>query len=357
MRFAIIRCSSRRPSSSRQPAQTRQTRHISARFATQRWSSGSSSQTSVPVRSEVGEALSAEKRLWVFRLPASHREPETDALFERVRAVAKTVDVTGVEDLRRVLTLTFSDEVIRALEGVPGLTRLARLEQLARASRARMVFRWTATGLSESEALRLADDPDVGALPLGLHPTETDPLRIVVAEAGSGKSVAAERLFQTALSSARNEAAGPIPIFLRAREVLPSVEGALVAISTGLGDPRVHGSFAVIDGLDEVSLSDAAFVVESCRVITQSHPATRILITSRPIPQAVGPEVVELPLLDEEGARRLVGQVAGSEITPGAASGWVSSLADAVRRPLFAILLGLNRRDNSTGRLPTTGSY
>lgn len=312
-------------------------------------------ETTDPVKNEIGEALAAERRLWVFRLPASNRDADTDALIERVRTVAKTVNVADVGDLHRVLALTFNDEIIRALEGQPGLTRLARLEQLVRASRARMILRWTATGLSESEALELADDPSVGALPVSLHPTAAEPLRIVVAEVGAGKSIAAERLLQTALANAREEAAGPIPVFLHARETLPNVEQSLIAASAGLGDPRVHGTFAAIDGLDEISQSDAAFVAESCRVIAQSHPSSRILLTSRPIPQAGGKGAVELPLLDEEDARRLVGRIAGTEITPGAASGWVPSLADAVRRPLFAILLGLNLRENAAGRSTTTG--
>src|SRR4029077_4296980 len=40
----------------------------------------------------------------------------------------------------------------------------------------------------------------------------------------------------------------------------------------------------------------------------------------------------------------LVGQIAGFEVTPGMEGSWPPSVRDAVRRPLFAILLGLNRR-------------
>jgi hypothetical protein len=311
--------------------------------------------TTEPVRNEIAEALAAEKRLWVFRLPAQQRDQLTDELVREVRQGAKSADAADADELRRLLTLTFSDEIIRVFRDEPTLTRLAGLEQLGRASRERMVARWQAAGLSGPEAITFADDLAVGAAPDEVTPTAEHPLSVIVGDVGAGKSVVAERLLQQAIRVSREKASAPVPVFLRARDTTSGLAAALLQTTRGIGDPRQQGMFAVIDGADEIEQSDAAYLIESARVLAHTYPDTRIVITTRPIPALPQEETVELPLLNEDQARELVGRLAGYEITIGAAGGWPSSLADAVRRPLFAILLGLNRRAEH-GTPPTTGT-
>ena len=122
--------------------------------------------TTEPVRAEVQEALAHGRRMWVIVLPATHRDELTSQLLREVRNHAKTAAAEDANELRELLSLTFSDEVIRAMRETPGLDRLAHLEQVARRSRARMVSRWIAVGLETAEAIALANDPSVGALQL-----------------------------------------------------------------------------------------------------------------------------------------------------------------------------------------------
>jgi hypothetical protein len=317
-----------------------------------------SDETTAPVRNEIAEALAASRRLWVIRLRVSERDSETRALLAAVGERAKYGDAATQDELRELLALTFGDEVVRALRDRPSPTRLSLLERLARASRGRMVNRWRAAGLSKAEALAFANDPSIGEPQDELLPTADEPVRIVVADVGAGKSVFAERAFQASILVARSRASAPVPIFIHARDAREGLETAILVRSQGLGDARLDGAFVVVDGLDEVPRDQSARLVEDARVLAETTPDTRIVVTSRPIPSLFTPAVSEvswLPPLSDEEARDLVARVAGYEITIGATGGWPDSLADAVRRPLFAILLGLNRR-RDVGAPPTTGA-
>ena len=158
--------------------------------------------TTDPVRNEVAEALSANTRIWAILLPAESRDEATTQLLNDVREVAKTGNADNATELRELLALTFSDEIIRGLRGIPGMTRLALLEQIGRRSRERMVSRWVAVGLDRAEAIGLADDESVGAPSPGIQPGEWRRLSIVVGDVGAGKSVTAERSLQLALCEA-----------------------------------------------------------------------------------------------------------------------------------------------------------
>lgn len=312
--------------------------------------------TTPPVRDEIVEALAANKRLWAITLPAVERDELTMQLLQDVRGRAKTASANNADELRELLALTFSDEIVRALRDTPGLTRLALVEQVGRRSRARMVSRWVAVGLESAEAIAFADDPVVGAPPERLLPDADQPLSIVVGDVGAGKSVAAERALQLALLEARERASAPIPMFLHMRDTSSGLESAIRTHAEELGDPRLQGAYVVIDGADEVAPDVAARIIEEARELAHAWPQTRMLITSRPtaaLRRGV-PERIELPPLTEEQARALVGHVSGYEITVGAESGWPRSVRDAVRRPLFAILMGLNRRSGRSSP-QTTG--
>lgn len=116
-----------------------------------------------PVQNEIREALGADRRLLVFLLPTDPRDPGTDALLKEVGTRAKWVEVKDDVGLEYHLQLALTDEIIRAVRAKPTLSRLGRLEELGRASRARCIAGWQALGVPRLEAARLADDPTVGA--------------------------------------------------------------------------------------------------------------------------------------------------------------------------------------------------
>src|SRR6266508_900592 len=106
-----------------------------------------SSEVTEPVRREIREALASRRRLLVFRLRGSTATDATEALLKEVSHWAKWMLVSATEDgLRSALELTLRDEIVRALRGKPGMGRLARLEELGRASRARCIARWKSVG-------------------------------------------------------------------------------------------------------------------------------------------------------------------------------------------------------------------
>lgn len=312
--------------------------------------------TTDPVRDEIQEALAANRRLWVMRLPVGTRDEMTETLLHAVGLRAKYADVTSPDHLREELTLTFGDEVVRALRDAPETTRLAYLEQAGRASRGRMIARWQAATLDRSIAVQLADEIATLTLDPALLPSDERRFRIAVAEVGAGKSLFAERAYQHGLVKAREHPSAPVPVFVRAREVGPSLADTAIARAEGLGDPRLQGGWLVVDGGDELPRDRAAQIVEEARALVEAWPdSTRITLTSRPT-TALGelPEVFQMPLLDEDETVQLISKIQRREFTVFDLALLTPPIRDAVQRPLFAILYALKSLA-SPGVQPSVG--
>jgi hypothetical protein len=311
-----------------------------------------------PVQKEIREALASDRRLLVVKLPADQRSEATEALLREVGLRAKWVDVAEVGSLRRALELTLGDEIVRAVRSKPGLGRLTRLEELGRASRARCIMRWQAAGVPWAEAVKLADDPFVGAPGPELQARGEQQILLLIGEIGAGKSLIAERMLQGAISEARENADAPVPVYLEAQSAVGQLREDIEDAASSLGNPRIQGAVVIIDKADEAGTSPAAELLNEARVLAGTWPRTMVVITSRPIPYlAEAEEAVQVPQLSETEAYALIGQFAGHPITASTAWGWPESVRDAVRRPLFAVLLGtyLRERDmrspRSTGEL------
>lgn len=311
------------------------------------WLAGA--QTSQPVVHEINEALAAQRRLIVLLLPADQRAPETEALIARVRPLAKyrELQAATAAQLRLELNLAFGDEVVRALRGLPGLGRLARLEELGRSSRARTIERWLAAGTDPALAQVLADDITVGQPRDDVIPNDGRRVVVLSAEVGAGKSLAGERLHQTTVATYLEDASAPVPVWLRGRDVAgTNLMGAVTERCTWLGDPRRQGAAIVVDGIDETGPSVAAELVGAARVLTGSWPATAAVLTTRPLPGvAHADERATIERLSENESHDLIGRVADRPITIGYAASRPASLREAVGLPLFAIFFGALLRD------------
>jgi hypothetical protein len=314
------------------------------------WLVGAS--TTDPVEREINEAVSANRRLIIMLLPAASRDERTEQLIKRVRAHAKYREPADLDQLAIEVNLAVSDEIARALQDVRGMARGARLDELGRASRARCIERWQAAGVDTALALHLAQDVSVGALPGEGWPTEAMPLVILRGDVGIGKSLAAERWHQAAIASQLGEAGAPVALYLRARDLVNDLRTASENAAEGLGDPRQQGAAVVIDGADEPGVGAAADLLRQARELSRTWPATRVLMTSRPVSTLAGAqETFPLPRLGPDGARALVGRVAGLEVTLGREAGWPDGLRDAIQLPLFAVLLGASLR-RTGGQMP-----
>jgi RNA-binding protein YhbY len=301
-----------------------------------------------PVVNEIREALAKNRRLLVIRFGTAPRSVECQGLISEIGLRAKYADAPAVTDLRSVLQLSIGDEVVRALRGEPDLGRLALIEALGRASRARCVRRWQAPGLPRDEALALADDPAIGAPPGDVLPTTDAPVVVIGSDMGSGKSLAAERHLQAAVADLRIDGAAPIPVWLTAAEITSGVRPAVVAHATGIGDPRIQGATVVVDGLDEVAVEIAQQALGQARELTTEWPATSVVITSRPTSVLTQvPEYRQIPELTDDEMLAVVAIGAGAPIAEGLMFSLAQPVQKAIRRPLFALLYGLTRRDDA----------
>jgi hypothetical protein len=214
------------------------------------------------------------------------------------------------------------------------------LNQLERESKVRCIERWQAAGVSESEAIELADDSSIGTPPPHIQPC-AEKLILLIGELGAGKSLIGERLFQIAIKQAKENANAPIPVYLEAKKVVGHLQEAVEAAAIGIGNPQIQGATVIIDGADEAGTGLASQLLTEARLL-KAWQKTKVVITSRPIPTFEQvEEAVPVPLLSDDDAYTLVERFAQQPISTFTASQWPQAVQDAIHRPLFAVLLGI----------------
>jgi hypothetical protein len=302
--------------------------------------------TTNPVEAEIGEALTANRRLLVFVLPTQHREQRTQALLDRVREIVHYRELADTAEIGAEVRAAVADEISRALAGAPAPGTAGRLSSLWRSSHARCIQKWQAAGLTSDLAIELAGDLEVGALPDPLLPSPHRPLTVLVGEAGSGKSLACERYIQNAITAASNAARAPVPAFVEAPEVAGNLKSAVRLATEGLGDPERQGVRLVVDGADEAGDRSPELLAEA-RELVRAWPDTHVLLSTRPLSAYTGiEETVKMQDLSEADALKIVGIGAGREITMGERAGWPEPVKKAVEVPFFGLLVGERLRRN-----------
>ena len=240
---------------------------------------------------EYDAALATDKPRLMFLAPENFPLPahliESDERRAKQRAFR---DRANAERIRDTFTSpeNLAWKVVQAIRNweqkQAALGRLAKLEELDRASRARCIMRWQAAGVSRAEAAKLADDPFVGAPGPELQPRGDQQILLLIGEIGAGKSLIAERFLQGAIIEARENAGARVPVYLEARLAVGRLLEAVEAAASGLGNPRIQGATVIIDGADEAGSGPAAELLNEARVLVGTWPSTTVVITSRPIP-------------------------------------------------------------------------
>ncbi len=302
-------------------------------------------RTTNPVRREVEEALSSGARIIAIRLQGETPDELTESTVRLIGLQAKWSTVPR-DRVRETLSLALGDEIVRAWRNKPGRARQAILDERGRLSRARCIQSWQAAGMTRADALALAEDRAIGAPPPEVLPSDNQPLKVVVADVGAGKSLVGERYLQEALRKALEDVHAPVPMWFPAREVSASLLDSIRDASTRVGDLATVGASIVVDGADEAGAATAGQLLSQARIAVETWPHTTVLLSSRPLaPLDRIEEEVRLPLLSAADALQLVGRVCGLKHMTG--YGWPASILEAIRRPLFAILLGNWLRDRS----------
>ncbi len=292
-----------------------------------------------PVKAEVAEALSSRRRLIVIRY--GDRDSLVDGLLEQVKPHCKWADASDLDELAVQVELAIGDEIARALNDLPGMGRTARLQELMRASRGRCMSRWMAVGLPRTTALSLAHRAEVGELAADLRPSSADPVRVVIGELGSGKSIAGERLHQRNVEAASNNASRPAPVWLSATEAV-ELKAAVEQASAGLGNPGQSGAALVVDGLDELGHDRALELLTAARALTVEWPSTTVVLLTRPLASFSGlEERVRIPDLTDEEIQRCLNWGAGGDLHGPAYWQLDQAIKQTLTRPFFALLTGV----------------
>ena len=141
----------------------------------------------------------------------------------------------------------------------------------------RIAQRFSALGLSDALVDEFADDPSIGPPPPGAGGTG---VRLIVGEAGSGKSIAADRLYLEQLARFESGADLRVPVYLRARDVAPGELGMRVFASP-FGSVGDHGAFVIIDGADEPGPSTPQGLLEDAEELLAASSSSAVTVFSR----------------------------------------------------------------------------
>lgn len=289
--------------------------------------------TPVAVRTEVEEAINAGVRVLVFLLPGARDGPETRSLTATLKQRATWSTATDAKTLVSGLTASLSDELRHAIRQPHALSRFGDIEMSLNASRVRCLTRWLASGLALEDCLPLVDDHSVGRPPTDLMPSEHQPILLLEGEPGSGKSLMAERVFQSWLLDRATTSTVRQVLFLGAGDP----EAAAVLKSEDFGSVRI-----VLDGLDEAPLARAKELVARLVALGRIEKDFQAFITSRPMPDL--PDDVQLrrvPLTqDDKLISAWISLTARRTIEPSEFSFLRRGVQDALRLPLFAFLAG-----------------
>lgn len=226
------------------------------------------------------------------------------------------------------------------------------LERLLEISQRRCARYWQAAGVAPAHAAALSKSLSLGAIGGNVLPLPKRPVVLLRGEIGSGKSLTAERIFRNAVDLALSDRSAPLSVFLgppwnnnpvalRLRDLRVEVADA----TSTLGDVTRLGTTVVIDGVDPLGGAAVLDLIDQAHLLVRDWPNTTALITCRPIP-AIRDEqdiIVDLPELTEQERTELLERFAPGALTPRDLLALPPSLHQALRRPLFAVLYGVQR--------------
>ena len=297
--------------------------------------------TTQPVIEEINACIASGGRLLAFKFESGDADETARALIETVSDYAKWHDVPSLDGFAECLRETIADELVRALRDPALPMRRRRLNEQLRLSVAKCKQMWSTLGVPDDIAAELAADRDLGNV-LKLPDSS---VRVVVGDVGAGKTLAVSRLFQQAIGRAHADSSHPFPLFVNARDLQGSLSDYIDEKSTSLFDPSVQKSLLIVDGLDEIGVTRANRVLDEAKVYGDANSKFATVLTSRTLPglRCVGEEDwrFEMPTLDDEQSFRLMSRIAGRPVDSRASYGWSESIRHAAKRPLFAIMLGL----------------
>ncbi len=306
------------------------------------------SRTTQPVVREVNTRMAAGRRLLVFQLPARSRDADTRQLLLTVSTYCKWQSVTSATSLSEALTASISDEIARVLRDPAAPVRQRTLQQWLDSSIAKCKQSWIALGVPDELATELANNRSIGQVLTAPAPG----FQLVTGPAGSGKSLAASRLFQEAIDSALADANQPFPLFVAARDLHGPLEEYIERRTAGLVQLPDQPTVIILDGLDERGVLEGNELLTQIQYYADAYPRSRVLATSRALPGLGLPEPhAPISSMSDTEATALIARIANRPVELPELHGWSDSVRTAAARPLFAVMIGVELRRSANMRL------
>ena len=291
------------------------------------------STTTTPIVEEVSACVRAQGKLLAFKLPADERDEETDALIQKVSEYATWKPVENVDDLPAHISASLTDEMLRRYRDPAPVNHDLFLRQKHRESIAETKRLWTTLGVPDDIANELADDHSVGhklTLP-------TTGMLTVTAQQGSGKTLAAQRLYQLALQNRLQDHSRPLPLFLNARNINGDLKDQIERHTQEQGTVYTQAILVIIDSLDETGRQKANQLLNQARTYTDANRNVAAVLMTRPLPGLNHAEDhIVLPECDEQELLSITSKIAGREVHWASIPFW--ELRN--RLPLFAAISG-----------------
>ena len=309
-------------------------------------------KTRQPAIREINEAIASDRRLLVFKLPSDQRDCNTLNLIEQVGGYAKWQDVASVEELSEHMTKSVADGIVRGLRDSSPPSRASKLSQDYRLSASRCKNHWVSLGIEGHIALQMAEECALGDV---LEPPSPGMYAIVDVQ-GSGKTLAAERLFQRAVNSAISDSSQPFPLFVGARDLKEPLREYIERSLQGNADPFDPRVLLIVDGVDELGSIRALDIYHQVKVYVDANQRATVISTARALPglEVMGEEL-RLNRLTEEESADLTARVSGQVLESRDTYQWPESIRNAVSLPLFALMIGSLLRHNPRLTFATPG--
>ena len=291
------------------------------------------STTTTPIVEEISACIQDQGRLLAFKLPATERDDETEALIKRVSDYATWKTVENIEDLPTQIKVALTDEILRRYKDPAPVNHDLFLRQKHRESIADTKRLWTTLGVPEDIAGELADDHSVGHK-LTLPTTGT---LTVNARQGSGKTLAAQRLYQVALANRLQDHSQPLPVFLNARNISGDLKDQVEGYTRDHGTVYTQRVLVILDGLDETGRHKANQLLNQVQSYTDANQNVAAVLMTRPLPGLrPAEETLDLPECDENELLQIASKIAGREVH------WAEIPFRELqsRLPLFATIVG-----------------
>ena len=306
------------------------------------------STTTTPIVEEVNACMRSQGRLLAFKLPATERDDETEALTQTVSDYATWKTVQNVEDLPSHIKVALTDEMLRRYRDSAPVNQDLFLRQKHRESIVDTKRLWTTLGVPEDTATEFASDHSVGHK-LTLPTTGT---LTVNARQGSGKTLAAQRLYQLGIQNRLQDHSQPLPIFLNARNISGDLKDHIEGHTREHGTVYTQRVMVIIDGLDETGRQKANQLLNQVQSYTDANQNVAAVVMTRPLPGLISAEdSMVLPECDEEEFLFITSKIAGRKVNRIE----IPFREHQSRLPLFATIVGAYLRQPAPmwGRTPS----